>query len=142
MIQSLLRYRFALQYHMETREGEVYLLTRGSGKLQFQEPKDKDMDWRGAVVDKGGIYDGEAHGENISMAALAGVLSQDLHMTVIDQTGLAGNFDFHLTPDDPQNTDLEAAVFDAMHRLGLNLKKGRGPVETLVIDHIERPSEN
>jgi uncharacterized protein (TIGR03435 family) len=29
-----------------------------------------------------------------------------------------------------------------MHRLGLNLKKGRGPVQTLMIDHIERPSEN
>jgi uncharacterized protein (TIGR03435 family) len=29
-----------------------------------------------------------------------------------------------------------------MHRLGLDLKKGKGPVETLVVDHIEKPSKN
>ncbi len=143
MLQSLLRDRFALQYHRETREGPVYLLTRGSGKLQLQEPKDKDSDARGAVMMKqGGIVDGEAFGENISMQALAKSLSSALRLPVLDQTGITGSWDFHLTPVDPENRDYNAAVFDAMHRLGLELKKGRGPVDEIVIDHIERPTEN
>jgi uncharacterized protein (TIGR03435 family) len=142
MLQSLLADRFAFKSHMETREGLVYVLTRGSGKLLLDPPKDPDMDWRGTVMNKGGIYDGEAFGSNISMATLAGVLTGLLGQTVVDQTGIAGKYDFHLPPVDPQNTDREAAVFDAMRRLGLNLKRGKGTVQTLVIDHVERPTEN
>jgi uncharacterized protein (TIGR03435 family) len=143
MLQSLLADRFALKYHMETREGPVYILTRGTGKLQLEEPKDKDGDARSAVVMKqGGIADGEAFGENISIQALAKSLSGGLHLPVLDQTGITGTYDFHLEPDDPENHDYTAAIFDAMHRLGLNLKKGKAPVETLVIDHVEKPSAN
>lgn len=47
-----------------------------------------------------------------------------------------------LPPTDPENHNFPAAVLDAMHRLGLDLKRGKGPIETLVIDYIERPSEN
>jgi uncharacterized protein (TIGR03435 family) len=36
----------------------------------------------------------------------------------------------------------QAVVLDAIHRLGLDLKKGKEPVETIAIDHIEKPSEN
>jgi uncharacterized protein (TIGR03435 family) len=143
MLQSLLRDRFGLRYHRETREGAVYILTRDSGKLQLQEPKDKDGDARGAVMMKqGGIADGEAFGENISIQALAESLSDGLHLPVLDQTGITGRYDFHLDPVDPENHDYAAAIFDAMHRLGLNLKRGKGPIQTLVIDHIEKPSEN
>lgn len=143
MLQSLLADRFALNYHMETREGPVYVLTRGAGKLHLEEPKNKDGDARGGVVMKqGGIADGEAFGQNISMQALAKSLSGGLHLPVLDQTGITGTYDFHLEPDDPDNHDYAAAIFDAMHRLGLNLRKGKGPVETLVIDHVERPTEN
>ncbi|MGA1983075.1 MAG: TIGR03435 family protein [Acidobacteriaceae bacterium] len=142
MLQSLLRDRFALKFHMETRPGDVYILSRGSGKLQLDKPKDPDMDWRGNVVNKGGIFDGEAFGYNISMADLAAQLSHLLGLPVLDQTGLTRKYDFHLEPDTPENRDKEAAAFDAMHRLGLDLKKGKGSIETLVVDHIEKPSEN
>jgi uncharacterized protein (TIGR03435 family) len=142
MLQSLLADRFAFKSHMETREGLVYVLTRGSGKLLLDPPKDADMDWRGTVMNKGGIWDGEAFGSNISMATLAGVLTGLMGQTVVDQTGIEGKYDFHLPPVDPQNTDREAAVFDAVRRLGLNLKRGKGAVQTLVIDHVERPTEN
>jgi uncharacterized protein (TIGR03435 family) len=142
MLQSLLRDRFALKYRIETREGPVYLLTRGTGNLLLTEPKYKDADSRSNVMNKRGIYDGEAFGQNISMTQLATVLTSQLGLPVIDQTGITGSWDFHLSPDDPTNTDREAATFDAMHRLGLNLKRSKGPVETLVIDHIERPTEN
>lgn len=143
MLQTLLADRFGLKSHMETREGTVYILTRGSGKLQLHEPKDNEADARSAVVMKqGGIVDGEAFGQNISMQALAESLSGGLHLPVLDQTGITGRYDFHVDPADPENHDYAAAVFDAMHRLGLELKKGRGPVQTLVIDHIEKPTAN
>jgi uncharacterized protein (TIGR03435 family) len=142
MLQSLLADRFAFKYHMESREGPVYILSRGSGKLVLHEPADKDADMRGGVTIKSDRIDGEARGINVSMAFLASQLTSLLRIPVIDRTGLTGRYDYDLPPDDPENHDLEAAVFDAMHRLGLNLKHGRGPVETLVIDHAERPAEN
>jgi uncharacterized protein (TIGR03435 family) len=143
MLQSLLADRFRLKAHMETREGDVYILTRGSNKLQLEEPKDKDADSRGSVMTKqGGIVDGEAFGTNVTMTFLASQLSGYLKLPVLDRTGLTESYDYHLPPADPENHDLTGAVFDAMHRLGLNLKRGKGPVDTLVIDHIEKPSEN
>jgi uncharacterized protein (TIGR03435 family) len=69
-------------------------------------------------------------------------LSRDLRLPVLDRTGLTGGYDFHLPPADPENRDMTSAVFDAMHRLGLDLKRGKGPIDTLVVDHVERPSEN
>jgi len=143
MLQSLLIDRFRLQYHREVQQGAVYILSLGKNKLQLQEPKDKDADARGGVMIKqGGIADGEAFGTNVTMTFLAGQLSRYLGLPVLDQTGLTGSYDYHLPPTDPDNHDMAAAALDAMHRLGLELKKGKGPVETLVIDHIERPTEN
>jgi uncharacterized protein (TIGR03435 family) len=48
----------------------------------------------------------------------------------------------YLPPDDPENHDVVAAVLDVVDRLGLKIKRGRGPIQTLVIDHVEQPSEN
>jgi bla regulator protein blaR1 len=67
---------------------------------------------------------------------------------VIDQTGLIGRFDYKLewapepttpTADAPAGPTFLQALED---QLGLKLKSTRAPVRTLVIDHIERPSEN
>jgi uncharacterized protein (TIGR03435 family) len=72
-----------------------------------------------------------------------------LERSVIDKTGLAGRFDIHLeyTPAsaevpssaDPGPPSLFVAV---QEQLGLKLESGRGPVELLVIDHVEKPSAN
>ena len=101
------------------------------------------MDARCAVWTKsGGIVDGEAFGQNISMQDLVRMLTTALKTVAVDQTGLTGRYDFHLPPNDPENHDYTTAVFEAMRRLGLKLKRGTGPVDTVVIDHVERPSEN
>ena len=143
MLQSLLADRFALKYHMEARQGPVYILSRGTGRLLLEEPKDKDADPRTAVTMKsGGIVDGEAFGLNTSMTLLASQLTSSLGLPVLDQTGITGSYDFHLPANDPTNTDMMVAVFDAMHRLGLDLKRGKGPIQTLVIDHIEPATED
>ena len=89
------------------------------------------------------------------MAQLASGLATRVGRTVVDRTGLAGNFDFELsfTPDTVpagQLVRFNGVEFDAgpsiytavQEQLGLKLEAGRGPVEMLVIDSVERPTEN
>lgn len=143
MLQTLLVERFGLKFHREIKEQPVYILVRGNRKLQMEDAKDKDADPRAAVfMKRGGIADGEAAGINVSMPFLARQLSRDLGRAVLDRTGLKGSFDFHLEPSNPSNHDIASATFDAMLRLGLKLKAGKGPVETIVIDSATRPTEN
>ena len=97
---------------------------------------------------------------------LVGILSQQLGQTVVDKTGLTGKYDFSWQfvpsaamirqfggtpadggsagassgiPADPDGTDLFTAV---QEQLGLKLESGKGPVEIIVIDHMEKPSDN
>lgn len=68
MLQSLLRDRFGFRFHFETKEGEVFILKRGSKPLQLKPPKDPTSDPRAIVVIKqGGIADGEAEGINTTL---------------------------------------------------------------------------
>lgn len=143
MILSLLVDRFGLKFHREIKEGPVFLLERGSKDLKMQPPKDKDADPRAVLAMKqGGIVDGETFGINTSMQYLAYRLTGYLHRTVLDQTGLQGTYDFNVDPYDPTNTDVTAAAIESLKRIGLKLKAGKGPVETIVIDSVSRPTEN
>ncbi len=143
MFQSLLRDRFGFKYHFETKQSEVCILIRGSKTLQLKSPKDPAADPRALVINKvGGIWDGEAEGTNTTTDYLALRLSRYLQLPVLNQTGITGSYDYYLPPDDPENTDSVAAVLSTVDRLGLKIKRGHGPFQQLVIDHIEMPSEN
>jgi uncharacterized protein (TIGR03435 family) len=98
-------------------------------------------------------------GKGVTMAAFAASLSRtytsDLGRTVIDRTGLTETFDVHLkwsidpltgpagagtgSPPDLAGPSLFTAL---QEQLGLRLESTKGPVEVLVIDHIEKPSDN
>jgi len=138
MLQGLLRDRLSLKYHFATKEGEVYILTRGSKPLELKPPKDPSSDPR--VIVRG--TDGEALGYNTTTDYLAERLSYYLGPPVLNETGMAGSYDFYLPPDDPGNQDFDIAVLRAVDRLGLKIKRGRRPVKTLIIDHIQQPSVN
>jgi uncharacterized protein (TIGR03435 family) len=81
--------------------------------------------------------------------SIIGFLSETLDRTVIDKTGLTGAFDFRLEWA-PQRASAEQAddvdapsIFTAVReQLGLKLEAGKGPVDYLVIDHAEKPSDN
>jgi uncharacterized protein (TIGR03435 family) len=92
--------------------------------------------------------------EGFTLSTLAGQLSSILGRAVIDKTGLTGIFNFQIrwTPEDdsaqsgsPAATSDTAApsLFTAIQeQLGLRLESGRGPVELLIIDRVEKPSAN
>ena len=93
-------------------------------------------------------------GTGVSIQKLAVSLSRSgLDRPVVDRTGIEGGFDLHLrwAADSPASaagpvpSDIPAApsVLTALkEQLGLKLESAKGPVEILVIDHVEKPSEN
>ncbi len=81
-----------------------------------------------------------------TMTSLAKAISNRVDRTVIDKTGLTGNFDLDLQwsrEDNPgPSTDAPPTIFTAIEeQLGLKLQPGKGPVDTLVVDRAEMPSE-
>jgi uncharacterized protein (TIGR03435 family) len=142
MLKSLLIDRFGLKFHLATKEGEVYLLTRGAKPLQLKPPKDPASDPRAVVVMKSSGIDGEAVGNNTTTDYMAQMFSRYLQLPVLNQTGITGSYDYYLPPDDPDNEDMTNAVLNVVDRLGLKLKRSHGTIQNLIIDHIEKPSEN
>ena len=143
MLQSLLHDRFGFKFHFETKEGEVYILTRGKKPLQLKPPKESAVDPRSILfIKQGGIADGEAEGINTTTDYFALRLSRYLQLPVLNQTGVIGSYDYYLPPTDPDNHDVVVAVLDVVDRLGLKIKRSHGPIRTLVIDDIRQPSEN
>jgi uncharacterized protein (TIGR03435 family) len=102
------------------------------------------------------IGPGQMTGGGLPLSQLATTLSPFVQRVVVDRTGLSGNFDFDLTwtpdqipqgpppagapplpPIDPNGPSLSTAV---QEQLGLKLDSARGPVDALVIDHVEPPT--
>jgi uncharacterized protein (TIGR03435 family) len=147
MLQSLLAQRFKLRFHWEVSQMFVYAIVVGKDG-----PKLKDS----APDQKPNRYIG-VHGRNQSITAskeTMGLLADDIEcvegpgLPVVDETGLKGAYEiqFEATPEwrignNPQPEDL--SLFDAVQdQLGLKLERRKVAVEILVVDHIEKPSEN
>jgi len=126
----------------------VLTVDKGGSKLklsQAQEPFDIPIKPAGS---------GKMIGTRVPMSYLCWVLSQFLNTPVMDRTGLERFYDFTLewTPPSPSRTgdpqpggpSTEGpSIFTALREdLGLKLESGKAAAEVLVIDHVERPSEN
>ena len=145
MLRTLLVDRFKLATHSESKQLPVYKLIVAKNRLKIH-PVDAAamLGIRTFDTGKGQLVSG-----GISMAQLAGMLSliREVEKQVADETGLAGNYEFTLnwTPDGPSaDTVSGISIFSALQeQLGLKLEAGKGPVQVLVIDHIEKvPTEN
>lgn len=141
LVQALLRDRFHLLAHWESREGTQFaLVVNKPGKLRVSAPGEC-----GAGENCRGLPNtpGHSSGRKLSVADLAASLSFFIQAPVVDQTGLMGRYDVDLdwTADvtDVSGTSLFTAV---QEQLGLKLESIRGPVDVLVIDHVERPTED
>jgi uncharacterized protein (TIGR03435 family) len=162
MMQTLLEERFKLKIHRESKRIPVYALVVGKSGAKLQAtpaggctPGDAQGLPPPIVAGQPlpcGFIDGDDDGikaVGVPIAGLCQIISSQVHQAVIDQTGLTGLFDFHFgfnTPppgsrsaDDP---DRFAAAISELRNLGLELKSTTGDAEIIVIDHIERPSQN
>jgi uncharacterized protein (TIGR03435 family) len=170
MLQALLADRFKLTLHRETREMAVYSLVIAKNGPKFKQAAPGDAYSKGLTSPSGNLVGsgmmlmrlggGQIGGQGVPLDLLVKQLSAQLHQIVQDKTGLTGLYDFSLqwTPDlrqapagaegigdetDPSPGAAGGSVFTALQeQLGLKLEPTKGPVEVLVIDHIDRPSGN
>ncbi len=160
MLQSLLADRFQLAVHRQTREVPVYALTVGKGgpKLhpsdlsQREAPSPRNPFRAGGSEPRSGrlIFNNESMPDFAwALSRMAGIGDR----VVVDDTGLKGNYDFELTfepnrapPPGSEVRDPASRLDDVLsairEQLGLKLESKKAPIEFLVIDHVQPPSEN
>jgi uncharacterized protein (TIGR03435 family) len=144
-VRTLLEDRFKLRVHHETRQGPVFKLevAKGGSKLRPDgNPGTGNLYLQRTIS----VHD-------TGMAQFAYLLTMYLRVPVLDDTGLMGTYGFKLEwaadaapmqdgndlPLDPGGPSIFTAV---QEQLGLKLQPAKGPVDYLIIDHVERPSEN
>jgi uncharacterized protein (TIGR03435 family) len=148
MLQTLLATRFKLAVRAEKREMPVYLLSAdANARTRMAESVVADMPagdgiFTGRRTDAAGMVYSQIMFRRQSMERLSWrlAISATVGRPVIDRTGLDGAFDFALQFDDTGIA--RPTLFTAVHQLGLRLQPSRATVDTLVIEHIERPTEN
>jgi uncharacterized protein (TIGR03435 family) len=152
MQQPILTDRFHLAFHHEMKMLPVYELVIAKNGPKFKETTVAEAASTEGVngVTAGGIsiHNRNLVGTGITMAALAGSLSGQVHRIVVDKTGLAGKYNVTLSwaPDDdgskaPDST-LPTFFTAVQEQLGLKLESGKAEVEGFVVDHAEIPSED
>jgi uncharacterized protein (TIGR03435 family) len=158
MLRKLLADRFRLAFHREPKELPIFAIrvARGGSKLK---PSAAPPETLPELINT--IYPDEKGGVHVLLPARNATILQFARMlqrtvldrAVVDQTGLSGTYDFDLewTPDEDQFSGnlprsvepTKPGLFAAMQeQLGLRLDATKGPVQTIVIDRVERPSEN
>jgi uncharacterized protein (TIGR03435 family) len=159
MMRVLLADRFQLKYHLETREMPIFALTVAKGGPKLQKPEDGPC---GEAIKSGkpcssinflpfgvGIV-------NMPVGALVAALGRSLQdRPVVDKTGLTEKYDVSVAwmPVGMKPEDLEkipkdirpddVSMFEAFEKqAGLKVEAQKGAVQILVVDRIERPSDN
>jgi len=171
MLQALLEDRFKLKLHRDMKKLPMYALVAGKGGVNLAKPKEGDCTDLGTVTSgkdqhpvtspcgdavlMGSPSGMEVRGRQIAMTDFTKLLSGIVGRPVIDKIGVTGNFDINVefacdefTPGIPCPDQLEEpaskpSIIGALQRqLGLKLESAKAPVEVIVIDHLERPTEN
>jgi len=139
--ESMLASRFRMKFHRETKEMQIYSLTVAKGGPRLTENTSSgDTDTHLT----NNAHHSSLTSTHIAMPDFAALLGSRLDRTVIDKTGLAGAYNVKLDWSPDLSTDTgSASIFTALQdQLGLKLESGKGPVEIIVIDRLERPTEN
>lgn len=136
-----------MKAHIETRELPIYALVSDKGGAHLIEATADDKPQLSYVPD--------AHGAVLTAKAAAlqefsqASFLSGIHRIVVDQTGLHGRYNFvlkwssQMEQDAGDGLDEYPDIFTAVReQLGLRLVPTKGPVDVLVIDHIERPTPN
>jgi uncharacterized protein (TIGR03435 family) len=141
LLENLLAERFHFRFHRETRDLTVNLLDIDKNGPKLKPSAD------GTATDmrmNQGPGKSQLTGTGVSMQSLAAYLGLFLGRIVVDQSGLKGNYDLTLewSPDQTNDTAAPSLFTALQEQLGLRLHSGRAPVEMIVIDSVEKPSEN
>jgi len=147
MVAALLEERIGLKLHRDKHEMSRFVLQapHGAGKLKPSAHASQNL------PDQTGNNDGGKQDwgfTNNTMKDFADFLQYVVDHPVVNDTSLPGSFDFRLkwaNDDAPANADngnLPGLLTAIGEQLGLSFKSSRGPTEVLVIDHVERPSDN
>jgi uncharacterized protein (TIGR03435 family) len=159
-LQGILTDRFKIAVHYETREMPIFalVLARPDGRLGpdlrrsdidcVEVARTRDSTPRPAsptATEPCTKKRPEAYlwvAGSLPLASLAEDLTSEMKRTVLDRTGLPGAFDYRLrwSPDQTVDPSAPLIVTALQEQLGLKLESARGPVEVLVIDHVEQPS--
>jgi len=170
MLQALLRDRFKLTVDREIKQGPVYELAVAKGGFKLHALKEVDCEVLNPTFENPGCGDftrssrnGSLTGPKVEMRDVAWMLPTLMDRPVTDKTGIAGYFSIDLRWTIRTGSEMEVTdgretgpdrkevgpaaqgltIFAALEQqLGLKLEAKRGPIEILVIDHVERPSEN
>ena len=160
MLQALLEERFKLKTHWETKQGDIYnlVVVKGGPKLGAEgsmPPSADELKIFGArpipvLRQKGDGRDASFVAYGCSMGNWVEMLTAQFGRPVIDKTGLTGKYDFVLKYKGRWDEDRPADDLDPTppmdraleEELGLKVETAKGPVKLLVIDHIDKPSEN
>ena len=157
MLRQLLSDRFGLSFHRQPKEFAIFALTVAPGG-----PKLKDTAISADATPEGPPLVAfvlsptvvRLPAKYLSMPEFASLLQRSpLDRPVFDRTGLTGRYDFDLefAPDEslwggllprPENSDKPGLIRAMQDQLGLNLESTRGPVDTIVIDRVDRPTPN
>ena len=155
MMQSMLADRFKFKSHEDSKEAPAYALVVGKNgpKLKPSEPGTE-------VRQTMRVGHGQLSAKKLTMDRLADQLADNVGRPVVNKTGIPGEYDLELewTPDPGQGgpfgappageapppvDSLGPSIFTAVQdKLGLKLEGTKAPVKMIVIDAIEKPSEN
>jgi uncharacterized protein (TIGR03435 family) len=143
MYRSLLDERFQFQFHRETKTLPVYNLVAAKSGFKLTAVEANGQQSMSSSNRK-------LTSKGVDMPALAVFLSRTMERPVQDATGISGVFDFQLewSPDEPAkaadgNEPAGPSIFTALQeQLGLRLEAAKGPVEIIIVDHAEKPTEN
>ena len=141
-LQNLLADRFRFSFHRETRETRVYsLVPSKDGHKLVSHAGPGEYSMRVQPTDDGRLRLRSTRG---NLPRLAEILTGQLGELVVDRTGLSGEYDFTFEwAPNPNESAAGASLFTAVvEQIGLRLESGKRPMEAIVIDRIERPTED
>ena len=139
MTQTMLADRFKLKFHRDTKESPVFSLVAAKGGPKLTEHSGTEPGMIGMAPAGRGMT-GRSY-TKVTMPIFAAQLGRIVGRSVIDNTGLKGEYDFKLiyARDDTADQSIYAVL---QQDLGLKLEAAKGPVEIIVVDSAEKASAN
>jgi uncharacterized protein (TIGR03435 family) len=160
LLQAMLADRCGLKVHQGTKEISAYALVVAKSGFKLKEADPSNTYPNGItmpglqIVGAGGfiIGPGKLAGQGITLSTFAANLGSPIDSFVVDKTGIPGKYDIALQWDPNPNAAADGAtttadngpsLFTALQdQLGLKLVPAKVPMDTVIIDHVDRPSAN